>query len=252
MNSLGPAVADSVVIVPTYNEAGNITAVIDRVMALSPRFDLLVVDDNSPDGTAGLVEALAGNPDYAGRIRLLRRAGKQGLGTAYLAVFRELLQHSSYRYIFQMDADLSHPPDQLPNLRAKLDEADLVIGSRYIAASGIAGWPLWRLLLSRFGNGYLRLVLGRLPVKDVTGGFKGFRRAVIEGLDLDRLQSRGYSFQVEVNYRSFLAGFRLAEVPIVFSDRALGRSKMSWRIIVEAFLLPLALRLSVPAPKRAP
>lgn len=234
--------SDSVVVIPTFNEAGNIAAVIDRILALSPRFDILVVDDNSPDGTADLVEAIAARPDYAGRIRVLRRPGKQGLGTAYRDAFREVLKSASYGFVFQMDADLSHSPEALPALRTRLEGADLVIGSRYAENGATSGWPLRRLLLSRLGNGYLRLVLGRLPVRDVTGGFKGMRRAVLESLDLDRLRAKGYVFQVEVNYHAHRAGHRIAEVPILFTDRTAGQSKMSWRIVAEAFILPWALR----------
>lgn len=246
-----PGGADSVVVVPTYNEAGNVRGLIERIMALEPRFDVLIVDDNSPDGTADLVSSLAEKADWRGRIGLLRRAGKLGLGTAYRTAFRALLSRSEAEFIFQMDADLSHPPEDLPTLRKRLDEADVVIGSRYVDAAAVAGWPLRRLLLSRFGNAYSRLILGRMPIADATGGFKGFRRAVLERIDLEGMRSTGYSFQIEMNYRCFRAGFRLVEVPIVFADRMAGRSKMSWRIVAEALVLPWALRLSISSSPRS-
>lgn len=234
--------ADSIVVVPTYNEAGNIEALLDRVLALKPDFDILVVDDNSSDGTAQLVQAMAQTPDRLGRIRLLSRPGKLGLGTAYSHAFRELLAGSGYQFIFQMDADFSHTPEDLLRLRDSLDRSDVAIGSRYQGHQGVERWSLARQALSQFGNLYLRLALGTLPANDMTSGFKGFRRRTLEGIDLANLSSKGYAFQVEMNYLSHKAGFSIAEVPIVFTGRHAGESKMSMAIILEAFLLPWTLR----------
>src|SRR6266851_316807 len=228
----------SVVIVPTYNEAGNLQRLVPSILRQGP-FDILIVDDNSPDGTGELAEELARR--YMGRVSVLHRPGKLGLGSAYLAGFRYVLA-LGYQQVYTMDADFSHDPSVLPVLRAALEEADVVLGSRYVHGGGTLRWPLWRRLLSRSGSVYARLILG-LHVRDLTGGFKGFRRQVLEELlpELDNMHSSGYAFQIETTYLCFRHGFRILEVPIIFEDRLVGKSKMSRRIIVEALGVVLAL-----------
>jgi dolichol-phosphate mannosyltransferase len=229
----------ALVIIPTYNEAENISAVIDLVLGLPVPFDILVVDDGSPDGTADIVRR---RPE-TGRIHLLERTGKLGLGTAYLAGFSWALERD-YDAICEMDADRSHNPDDLPLLLAPVaaGEADVVIGSRYIRGVRIMNWPLSRLILSYGAGVYTRLIT-RLPVQDVTAGFKCFHRRVLESLDLSKVRSNGYSFQIELNYRAWRAGFRLMEVPIVFTERTEGKSKMSKAIVREAAWKVWELRL---------
>lgn len=236
------------VVIPTYNEAENITGIVRAVLALEPRMDVLVVDDGSPDGTGDLVEKLAqevagSGPRAEPRIHLLRRAGKLGLGTAYIEGFRFALSRG-YEAVCEMDADWSHNPDDLPLLLAPVanNEADLVIGSRYIGGVRIMNWPLSRLILSWSAGVYTRAIT-RLPVHDVTAGFKCIHRRVLERLDLGRIRSNGYSFQIEVNYRAWTAGFRLREVPIVFTERTEGTSKMSKNIVREAAWKVWELRL---------
>jgi len=237
---------DSLVIIPTYNEAGNLPELIPRVLAQGP-FDVLVVDDNSPDGTGALAGDLAER--WPSRIKVLRRPGKLGLGSAYVEGFRHALE-AGYTHVFEMDADFSHDPASLPALRAALDRADVVLGSRYAPGGGTRHWPLWRQAVSRGGSRYAGLVLG-LPVRDLTGGFKGFRRRALAQLDLDAIRSNGYSFQIEVTYRCHRQGLRIVEVPIVFEERRAGQSKMGWRIIAEALLLVWVLRLHPSARKEA-
>lgn len=200
----------------------------------------LVVDDNSPDGTACLVEELA--ESYPGRVFLLQRPGKLGLGTAYLAGFRWALAHD-YDLICEMDADFSHDPSRLPCLLDAASNADLALGSRYVAGGGTANWSRLRRLISRGGSFYARTVLG-VPYHDLTGGFKCFRRRVLESLDLDSVHSTGYAFQIELTYRVHRAGFRVVEVPITFEERRAGKSKMSFRIMLEALVRVAQLRLS--------
>lgn len=227
------------VVVPTYNEAPNIERLIAAILDQGPRFDVLVVDDGSPDGTGDLVAALAAR---TARVQLLRRPGKLGLGTAYIAGFRYGLR-AGYRYIAEMDADFSHQPHYLPRLLALVEEgADVAIGSRNVPGGRVENWPLTRRLISRGGSLYARAMLG-MPVRDCTGGFKVFRSEVLRRIDLDGIRSSGYAFQVEMNYRCHQAGFHLRELPIVFPDRVAGRSKMSRRIVLEAALLVLQLRL---------
>jgi dolichol-phosphate mannosyltransferase len=232
---------DSLVIIPTYNEVENLATLVPKVLAQGP-FHVLVVDDNSPDGTGVLAEYLA--TVYPGRVMALHRPGKLGLGTAYLQGFRYALEQG-YERIFEMDADFSHDPAALPRLRNALDESDVVLGSRYVRGGGTRRWPRWRKLISRTGSSYSALVLG-LPLHDLTGGFKGFRRHVLEALDLDSIRSNGYSFQIEVTHRAHRLGFRIMEAPIIFEDRRFGRSKMSARIIAEALVLVWRLRFSPP------
>ena len=228
----------AVVVVPTYNEAATVEAIVDRVLALEGDFAVLVVDDGSPDGTAEIVDARR-QRDPA-RVGLLRRSGKLGLGTAYLAGFREALG-AGFRYVCEMDADFSHNPDDLVALVAACQPppagqgADVAIGSRYVDGLRVLNWPLGRLVLSDGAGVYTRAIT-RLPVKDVTAGFKCFRREVLEAVDFSRVRSNGYSFQIEMNYRAWRQGFRLVEVPIVFTERSEGESKMSKGIVREAAL----------------
>jgi dolichol-phosphate mannosyltransferase len=231
----------TLVVIPTYNEAENIGQVVSQILRLPKHFHMLVVDDGSPDGTGDLVERLGkSHPD---RIHLLRRPGKLGLGTAYLAGFKYALERD-YQRVCEMDADLSHNPADLPRLVEPINEerADVVIGSRYIGGVRIMNWPLSRLILS-FSAGIYTRAITRLPLQDVTAGFKCFRREVLEAIDLDRVRSNGYSFQIEMNFIAWKRGFRLMEVPIVFTERTEGLSKMSKAIVREATWKVWELRL---------
>ena len=230
----------ALVIVPTFNERENIARLIDTVLAQDPRIDVLVVDDGSPDGTGEIVERIAGtNP----RVHLLSRGQKLGLGTAYVAGFRWALARE-YAYVFEMDADFSHDPAHLPQFLSAIEGADLVLGSRYREGKvTIVNWPIARLMLSYFANVYARAVTG-LPLWDATGGFKCFRRVVLETVDLDRVRSNGYAFQIEMSFRAWRKGFRLVEIPIVFVDRTEGQSKMSPKIIREAVWMVWRLRFA--------
>ncbi len=229
----------SLVVVPTYNERENICALLPRILGLDIDVGVLVVDDNSPDGTGDAVEALAGDDD---RINILRRPRKMGLGSAYIAGFKWAIERSSADCVFEMDADFSHDPDALPAFLEAIETNDLVLGSRYLDGIAVTNWPLARLALSVGANIYTRVVTG-MPVKDATGGFKCFRRSVLESLPLDEIKSDGYSFQIEVNYLVWKKGFRIKEIPIVFVDRRTGESKMSRRIIWEAAFLVWKLRI---------
>lgn len=234
------------VIVPTYNEADNIPRILPQVLGQDPRIDVLVVDDGSPDGTADLVEALAAEPgllrEEGARIHLLRRTAKDGLGRAYVAGFAWGLEEG-YEVLIQMDADLSHPPSSLPGLIEGLAQADVVMGSRYVGGRvNVINWPITRLLISLFGSLYARTITG-LPVRDATGGFNAYRRQVLETIDLHRIQSNGYSFQIELKFRAWRRGFTLLEVPIVFTERETGESKMSKRIVREAVWRVWKLRI---------
>ena len=232
---------ESVVIIPTYNEAGNLKRLIPAIL-WQGSFDILIIDDNSPDGTGELAEQFA--KGFPGQVSVLHRSGKLGLGSAYLAGFDYVLAQG-YQQVFTMDADFSHDPGCLPALREALAEADVVLGSRYVPGGGTQRWPLWRRLLSRGGSAYGRLILG-LPIRDLTGGFKGFRRQVLEtlGPELQAIRSNGYVFQIEVTYRCARHGFRIVEVPILFEERVVGKSKMSRRIVAEALWVVWALRVS--------
>ena len=229
MTDLEVKTSRSLVIIPTYNERENVAEVIRRVLVQPVPLDVLVVDDNSPDGTASLVEEL-GHSDP--RLHLIKRSGKLGLGTAYLEGFRYALKQE-YAWVFEMDADLSHDPDEIPNFLRAACEADLVIGSRYVTGVNVVNWPLSRLLLSYFASVYTRLMT-RIPLSDTTSGFKCFRREVLQAIDLNSIQSGGYAFQVEMNWRVWMEGFRIKEIPIVFVDRTVGQSKMSRVIVREA------------------
>jgi dolichol-phosphate mannosyltransferase len=217
------------IVIPTYNELENIREIIPAILALPHPLEILVVDDNSPDGTAAEVEAFARR--YP-QVHCLKRAGKMGLGSAYVAGFRWALARD-YDVVFEMDADFSHDPVALPQFLTAIEEADLVLGSRYLNGVTVVNWPLKRLILSYTANAYSRFLTG-LPLKDATGGFKAFRRATLEGIDLDRVRSDGYSFQIELSFQCWMKGFRLKEIPIVFADRHVGESKMSRKIIWEA------------------
>lgn len=219
-----------VVVVPTYNERENLPRLVPRVLAQDPRVDLLVVDDDSPDGTWKLAYEFAEeNP----RVHVLRRTGDRGLGPSYIDGFRWSLERD-YALIVEMDADLSHPPERLPDLVDEARDADVVIGSRYLNGRvSVVNWPIRRMLLSYFGTVYARFVTG-LPVSDATGGYNLWRRSVLDALDLDRVESNGYAFQIELKFRAWRNGFRIAEIPIVFTERDTGESKMSKKIVWEA------------------
>ena len=219
----------ALLIVPTYNEIENISRIISIALSKSTNLEILVVDDNSPDGTGDVVQKLA---ETEPRIHLIRRSGKMGLGSAYVTGFKYALKEG-FSYILEMDADFSHNPDDLPQLLAEAEHNDLVIGSRYCNGVNIINWPIKRLLMSYFASKYVRTITG-MPVKDPTGGFKCFRKEVLEAIDLDAILSDGYAFQVEMNYRTWVKGFKIKEIPIVFTERINGISKMSRRIVWEA------------------
>jgi dolichol-phosphate mannosyltransferase len=238
---------DSLVVIPTYEEAENIGRLIPRVLAAGP-FDVLVVDDNSPDGTGYIADDLASR--YRPRVTVIHRPGKLGIGSAYVAGFRFALERG-YERVFEMDADFSHAPGSLPALRAALEHADVVLGSRHVPGGGSPGWALWRRALSRGGSAYAACMLG-LPFGDLTSGFKGFRRRALERLDLGAIQANGYCFQIEVTYRCRQAGARIVEVPIQFELRRAGHSKLSGSIVAEALLLIWRLRSQPSGSAEAP
>ena len=229
----------ALIIFPTYNERENIEGIIEAVLEVDPRIEVLVVDDNSPDGTGKLVAKLAESNE---KVNLIEREEKAGLGSAYIEGFRYALR-KGYDYIFEMDADFSHDPQYIPEFLKKIKDYDLVIGSRYIMGVNVINWPMKRLLLSYYANIYTRIVTG-LPLKDATGGFKCFRREVLEGIDLGKVKSDGYSFQIEVSYKAWKKGYRICEIPIVFVDRQAGKSKMSKKIVREAIWMVWRLRFS--------
>jgi dolichol-phosphate mannosyltransferase len=226
------------VVVPTYNERVNLPVIVPAILQQDPRIDVLVVDDNSPDGTGALADALAAE---SSRVHVLHRTAKQGLGKAYLAGFTWALERH-YDFVIEMDADFSHDPKFLPELLKAAGTADLVIGSRYKSGVNVINWPMSRLLLSIGANQYAHWITG-LPLSDSTGGFKCFRRAVLEAIDFTRVRSNGYAFQIEMSYRAWRKGFRLVEIPIVFTDRVEGQSKMNKRIVREAVWMVWWLRL---------
>lgn len=233
-------VAGHLIIIPTYNESDNIEKLLDLISRTDPAAHVLIVDDNSPDRTYEIVERLM-QTSYPGRLFLLKRAGKMGLGTAYIAGFKWALARD-YDYIFEMDADFSHDPKYLPAFLAAIEKHDLVLGSRYVPGGGVKNWGLLRKIISRGGSLYARTILG-LSLRDLTGGFKCFRRQVLESIDLDAVKSNGYSFQIEMTYRARCKGFRICETPIVFEDRTAGKSKMSRKIFLEAVLMVWKLRM---------
>lgn len=230
-----------IVIIPTYNEKGNIARIIKAVMELNRRIDVLVVDDNSPDGTAEIVKGIM--QKYPNRVHILEREGKLGLGTAYIAGFRYCLK-KGYEHIIEMDADFSHDPNDLPRLIAACEKgADLSVGSRYVKGGKVENWPLLRILISFFASLYVRAVLW-LNVRDTTAGFVCYNRRVLEKIDLDKIEFIGYAFQIEMKYKAKKSGFKIVEVPITFRDRIVGQSKMSMNIFNEALKGVIKMRFS--------
>ena len=228
----------TLVISPTYNERKNIKLLVDMVLGNYPDFDLLIIDDRSPDGTSEKVKDLQSKYE---NLYLEIRAKKSGLGTAYIYGFKWALDHN-YDRIVQMDADLSHNPKDLPMLVKNLNEYDLVIGSRYIKGISVVNWPLRRLMLSYGANTYSRIITG-MPIMDGTGGFKAWKSEVLSDIDLDSVRSQGYSFQIEMNFRAWIKDYKIKEVPIIFSDRTIGQSKMSKKIVYEAVFMVWRLRI---------
>lgn len=229
--------AKSLVIIPTYNESENIAKIVTDTKNIVNDIHILIIDDNSPDGTAEKVRELK---KKFNDIYLIEREGKLGLGTAYVVGFKYALENG-YDYIFEMDADYSHDPAEIPNFLAVMDEADLVIGSRYIKGVNVVNWPLARLMLSYFANRYTRFVT-RMPLCDSTSGYKCFKSDVLRAINLDKVHSGGYSFQIEMSFKAWVLGFRLKEIPIIFIDRAIGKSKMSKKIVREAVLMVWRLK----------
>ncbi|BDG08165.1 polyprenol monophosphomannose synthase [Anaeromyxobacter paludicola] len=229
----------ALVCLPTYNERDNLAPIVEAILAATPEVDVLVIDDNSPDGTGALADGLAAR---TGRVHVLHRAGKEGLGKAYLAGFAWALARG-YERVLEMDADFSHDPKYLPAMLALSKDADLVLGSRNVPGGGTVNWGLGRRLLSKGGSLYARTILG-LEVRDLTGGFKCFRREVLEAIDLPTVQCSGYAFQIELTFRAARKGFRIRELPITFVDRRVGQSKMSRRIVLEAIAKVWSIRLS--------
>lgn len=229
----------SLIIIPTYNELENIQLLIpDLLQRYKNNLDILVVDDNSPDGTGKFIED-TGKQDS--RVKLLRREKKMGLGTAYVAGFKYALENS-YDYIFEMDADFSHDPKEIKSFLKAIKQYDLVLGSRYVKGVNVVNWPMRRLLLSYFANVYTRIITW-MPIWDATGGFKCFRRSVLETIDLNKIKSNGYAFQIEMTFKAWKKGFKIGEIPIVFVDRTMGSSKMSKKIVREAVFMVWKLRL---------
>ncbi len=234
--------SDSIVIIPTYNEKENIEKIIRAVFGLEKCFHILVIDDGSPDGTAAIVRQMMAT-EFGDRLFILERSGKQGLGTAYIMGFKWALQHD-YEYIFEMDADFSHDPNDLPRLYAAChDEGyDLAIGSRYVSGVNVVNWPIGRVLMSYFASKYVRIVTG-FKVHDTTAGFKCYKRRVLETIELDKIRFKGYGFQIEMKYTAYKIGFKIKEVSVVFVNRREGTSKMSGGIFGEAFFGVMRLRL---------
>ncbi len=233
---------DSIVIIPTYNEKENIEAIVRAVTSRPEHdFSVLVIDDGSPDGTADIVKRLMAG-ELSGRLHLIERSGKLGLGTAYIAGFKWALAHG-YEYIFEMDADFSHDPNDLPRLyNACAQEGyDMAVGSRYVTGVNVVNWPMGRVLMSYFASKYVRLVTG-IPVCDTTAGFKCYRRRVLETIDLDTIRFKGYAFQIELKFTAYCLGFKIKEVPVIFVNRQLGTSKMSGGIFGEALFGVIRLR----------
>lgn len=234
--------SDSIVIIPTYNEKENIEKIIRAVFSLEKSFDILVVDDGSPDGTAQIVRELMAS-EFADRLFIVERSGKQGLGTAYIAGFKWALERH-YGYFIEMDADFSHNPGDLPRLYAAChdDGADVSVGSRYVTGVNVVNWPMGRILMSYFASQYVRIVTG-IPIHDTTAGFVCYRREVLETLELDKIRFKGYAFQIEMKYTAYKIGFKIKEVSVVFVNRQEGTSKMNGSIFSEAFFGVMRLRL---------
>lgn len=233
--------SDSIVIIPTYNERENIENIIRAVFALEKVFHILIIEDGSPDGTASIVKTL--QQEFPERLFMIERKGKLGLGTAYIAGFKWSLEHN-YEYIFEMDADFSHNPADLPRLyKACAEEgADVAIGSRYISGVNVVNWPMGRVLMSYFASKYVRLITG-IPVQDTTAGFKCYRRKVLETIDLDGIRFKGYAFQIEMKFTAYKCGFKIVEVPVIFINRELGTSKMNSSIFGEAVFGVIKLKV---------
>jgi len=233
-------VSDSLVIIPTYNEKDNIERILRKVFSLGKEFDVLIVEDNSPDGTANIVKSLM--EEFPGHLFMEQRKGKQGLGTAYIHGFRWALKHG-YEFIFEMDADFSHNPDDLLRLynATKNQGADMAIGSRYVTGVNVVNWPIGRVLMSYYASAYVRFVT-RMKIWDTTAGFKCYSRRVLETINLDKIRFTGYAFQIEMKYTAWKLGFNIVEVPIIFTDRTLGESKMSKGIFKEAVFGVISLR----------
>jgi dolichol-phosphate mannosyltransferase len=229
----------ALVCLPTYDERDNVAPMVEAILAVDPKVEVLVIDDNSPDGTGEIADGIAAREP---RVHVLHRAGKEGLGKAYLAGFAWALERG-YGLVLEMDADFSHDPKYLPAMLAASRSADLVLGSRYVPGGGTVNWGLGRKILSRGGSFYARMVLG-IGVRDLTGGFKCFRREVLESIDLPTVECSGYAFQIELTYRALRKGFRVAEIPIVFVDRRVGQSKMSRRIVLEGIRKVWSIRFS--------
>ena len=227
--------SESIIIIPTYNEKENISLIIHAIFKLNEPFDILVIDDGSPDGTAAIVKDLMEREPFAGHLFLVERSGKLGLGTAYITGFKWALAHPKYEYIFEMDADFSHDPADVPRLlEACRDRGnDLAIGSRYISGVNVVNWPMSRVLMSYFASKYVRLVTG-IPIHDTTAGFKCYRRRVLATIPLDQIRFKGYAFQIEMKFTTYQLGFKIEEVPVIFVNRRLGESKMSGSIFSEA------------------
>ncbi len=227
----------AVIIFPTYNERENIEKIVHAVLPLDPRINVLIVDDNSPDGTGEIADRLAAGES---KVRVLHREKKEGLGRAYLAGFKWAIEQK-FDFVFEMDADFSHGPEYLRDFLREIQNYDLVLGSRYISGVNVINWPMSRLLLSYFANVYTRILTG-LPIRDATGGYKCFRREVLEAINLDEVHSSGYAFQIEMSMRAWKKGFRIKEIPIIFIDRVAGTSKMSKKIVREAIWMVWLLR----------
>lgn len=238
----GAAKSDSIVIIPTYNEKENIANIIDAVLSLSQPFDVLVIDDNSPDGTAFIVQDVM--KDHPGRVHLLQREGKLGLGTAYIAGFKWALERD-YEYVIEMDADFSHNPNDLIPLREACHDgdADLSVGSRYITGVNVVNWPMGRVIMSYYASAYVRMVTG-MNVRDTTAGFVCYSRRVLERIDLDKVEFKGYAFQIEMKFTAYKLGFKIKEVPIIFVNRVLGTSKMNSSIFGEAVFGVVKLKVA--------
>lgn len=228
----------ALIIFPTYNERDNIEKIVHAVLPMDPRINVLIVDDNSPDGTGEIADKLASQES---KVHVLHREKKEGLGRAYIAGFKWAIEQK-FDFIFEMDADFSHGPEYIRDFLREIQNNDLVIGSRYISGVNVINWPMSRLLLSYYANAYTRVITG-LPLRDATGGFKCFRREVLEAIDLDDVRSSGYSFQIEMSMRAWKKNFRIKEIPIIFVDRVAGTSKMSKRIVREAIWMVWLLRI---------
>ena len=234
--------SDSIVIIPTYNERENIENIIRAVFGLEKTFHILIIEDGSPDGTAAIVKTL--HQEFPDRLFMIERKGKLGLGTAYITGFKWALEHS-YEYIFEMDADFSHNPNDLPRLyeACAVRGGDVAIGSRYVSGVNVVNWPMGRVLMSYFASKYVRIVTG-LPIHDTTAGFKCYRRQVLETIDLDHIRFKGYAFQIEMKFTAYKCGFKIIEVPVIFINRELGTSKMNSSIFGEAVFGVIKLKVN--------